>query len=54
MRISDWGIGVSRRYLKPYIGSHSLSIHEDCSNPYGRDLFITFLGLMFYLVTEWR
>ena len=54
MRLDDWDIGLARRYIRPYFGSHKLSLHEDYSNPYGRDFFITFLGLMLYIVVVWR
>lgn len=54
VRLDDWDIGLARRYIRPYFGSHKLSLHEDYSNPYGRDFFITFLGLMLYIVVVWR
>lgn len=59
MRIDDWDIGIGRRYIRPYVGSTKLSIAQGAGSnyhisTYGRDFFITFLGLMFYLVIVWR
>ena len=54
MRIDDWDIGIGRRYIKPYFGSHKLSLYDDYSNPYGKDFLFCFLGLMIYIVIVWR